>query len=318
MILEQAADWLVQLHGGPASEADRLACQQWQQISQEHARAWERAELIMNKLGGVPPALGMPALSRRPDASRRATVIKLAALMAALPVGWLAWCRLDRSCVEHSTDVGQRRNVRLADGTAVALNTDSAVGVAFDTHTRRLNLQRGEILITTAPDNASAHRAFIVHSQQGTMEALGTRFSVHQQDGLTQLAVYEGAVRIIPRNKDTETLIVRAGEQTTFTDKTISLPTQTDEINVSWRHGMLVADNMRLQDFAAELTRYRHGVMHVTSDMADLRVSGSYPIDDTDQTLAMLVTTYPVDAVTRLGGRWVTFVPRLTKADRTK
>jgi len=28
----------------------------------------------------------------------------------------------------------------------------------------------------------------------------------------------------------------------------------------------------------------------------------------------MLVTTYPIDALTRFGGRWVTFVPRPIKA----
>jgi len=316
LILEQAADWLVQLHSSPASEADRIACKQWQQISQEHALAWQRAELIMNKFDGVPPSLAMPALARRPDANRRATVIKLAALMATVPVGWLVWCKLDMgSCADHCTDVGQRRDVRLADGSALALNTDTAVDVHFDTHTRRLALQQGEILVATATDKVMSHRAFSVTSKQGTMEALGTRFSVRQQDGVTHLAVYEGAVRITPKAKSTMPLIVYAGEQTTFSEHAIKPVSAADELQTSWRHGMLVADNMRLQDFAAELTRYRPGTLRVESDVVDLRVSGSYPIDDTDQTLAMLVTTYPLDAVTRFGGRWVTFVPRLVNLE---
>ncbi|GGC12893.1 sensor [Oxalicibacterium flavum] len=315
-ILEEAADWLVQLHAGAVCNADRAVWERWRERSPEHARAWARAELLLNKLGGVPPSLAMPTLARTPDRLRRTTVIKLAALMAAVPAAWLAWPRLELLVsTDYRTSVGERRDVRLADGTSAFLNTDSAVAVRFDESQRRLVLQQGEVLVTTAPDNHATHRSFIVASQEGRMEALGTRFSVRQEDGHTRLTVFEGAVRITLADSHDER-VIEAGEQTRFTRRAIAEVTPADDIGWAWTQGMLVADNMRLDAFAAELARYRSGLLRTEPSVAGVRISGSYPLDDTDQTLAMLVTTYPVDAVTRFGGRWVTFVPRVAQAPR--
>jgi transmembrane sensor len=73
---------------------------------------------------------------------------------------------------------------------------------------------------------------------------------------------------------------------------------------------MLLADKMRLADFVAELSRYRRGALYCDPAVAGLQVSGAFPIDDTERVLRMLVSTYPVDAVTRLHGYWVTLVAR--------
>ena len=73
---------------------------------------------------------------------------------------------------------------------------------------------------------------------------------------------------------------------------------------------MLVADRMRLTDFAAELSRYRSGIVRVDPTVAHVRVSGAFPLRDTDKALAMLVSTYEVDAITRLRGHWITLVAR--------
>jgi len=79
---------------------------------------------------------------------------------------------------------------------------------------------------------------------------------------------------------------------------------------IAWTQGMLVADKMRLADFATELSRYRSGIVRVDPTVANVRISGAYPVGDTDKALAMLVSTYPVDAMTRLRGRWITLVAR--------
>ena len=72
---------------------------------------------------------------------------------------------------------------------------------------------------------------------------------------------------------------------------------------------MLMADKMRLADFVAELTRYRRGFLRCDPSIADLRISGAFPISDTDRTLNMLVHTYPVLASSHLRGYWVTLSP---------
>lgn len=312
-ILDEAADWLLQLHDGAVKESDRIACERWRQRSPEHARAWARAELLMNKFGGLPQGLAMPALNRSARAERRAAVAKLAALLLAVPVSWSAWHLVEASewTADHHTVTGERRNITLADGTRVALNTATAIDVHFDAKRRTIKLRAGEILVQTAPDTAALHRPFSVNSIEGNMEALGTRFSVRQQDGFTHLAVLEGAVRITPTDgNDASQRILHAGQQASFSSRTVDAIAEADNAVIAWVHGMLMADKMRLQDFAVELERYRKGIVRVDPALANLPISGAFPLADTDRTLVMLVSTYPIEAVTRLRGHWVTFVPR--------
>lgn len=311
-ILDEAADWLLQLHDGAVKESDRIACERWRQRSPEHARAWARAELLMNKLGGLPPGLAMPALRRPANVGRRAAVVKLALLLAAVPASWGAWRFIDEQewTADYRTAVGERRDLRLADGTRLALNTATAIDVHFDEKHRTVALREGEILVETAPDIAAKHRPFSVNSIQGNMEALGTRFSVRQRDALTHIAVLEGAVRITPEDAKAAQQVLQAGQQTTFTKRNVQASIDADDSVIAWMQAMLMADKMPLGDFADELSRYRRGIVRVDPTLANLRISGAFPVGDTDQTLSMLVSTYPIDAATRLGGRWITLVPR--------
>ncbi|MCY1509429.1 Protein FecR [compost metagenome] len=152
-------------------------------------------------------------------------------------------------------------------------------------------------------------------SAGGTLEALGTRFSVCKEaGGATHSAVLEGAVRITPERAAAR--VLPAGQQARFTADGIDDFRPTDASVLAWTQGMLLADGMRLADFCAELSRYRPGLLQCDAAVAELRVSGAFPLADTDGVLRMLVSTYPVDAATRLRGYWVTLVPRAAPEER--
>jgi len=72
---------------------------------------------------------------------------------------------------------------------------------------------------------------------------------------------------------------------------------------------MLMADKMRLADFVNELTRYRRGFVRLDPAIADLRISGAYPISDSQRTLNMLAQTYPILVSGHLNGYWVMLSP---------
>lgn len=304
-VLEQAADWLMQLHAGDASARQRRDCERWRQSSPEHARAWSRAEKLLGKLGSLPPELAMPALDRSRSPARRAAVLKLAALLATVPGAWLLF---DHSGWRHDyrTATGERRDIVLADGSRVHLNTATALDVRFDAGERLLLLRGGEIFVATSPD--AQGRPFVVQSAQGRMQALGTVFSVRQDEGHTRLAVQASRVRVTPL-AGAAPRIVDAGQQVVFTQAAIGQPQMLDTGALAWQRGMLLADDLRLADFAQELARYRPGVIHCDPQVADIRISGAFPIADTDAALVMLVSTYRVLARTRLGGYWVTLAP---------
>jgi len=308
-VLEEAAEWLMRLSEGGLSDHERAEWERWKASSPERDRAWARAQLLQSKLDGLPPALAMSALDRPSHPERRAALGKLALLLAMMPVGWGSWklAHTQQWTADYRTRVGERREWVLADGSRITLNTDSAIDVLFDSQQRLVHLREGEILVQTAQD---ASRPFLVSTGQGRMQALGTRFTVRELNSRTHLAVLEGAVKVmLADNRQVAPLVVNAGQRMDFSAQTFGSLTPTDRNVGAWTQGMLMADKMRLADFVAELTRYRRGFVRYDPTIAELRISGAFPISDTQRTLNMLVQTYPVLVSGHLNGYWVTLSP---------
>ena len=305
-VLEEAAEWLMRLSENDLSANERAEWERWKVSSPERDRAWARAQLLQSKLGGLPPALAMSALDRPSHPERRAALGKLALLLAVMPVGWGGWklAQSQQWTADYRTHVGERRELVLADGSRITLNTDTAIDVRFDSQQRLVQLREGEILVQTAADAA---RPFLVSTRQGHMQALGTRFTVRELGSRTYLAVLEGAVKVVlAENRQGAPLVVNAGQRTDFSAQTFG-GVEVAERNVgAWAQGMLMADKMRLADFVAELARYRRGVVRCDPAIADLLVSGAFPVGDTQRALNMLVGTYPVVVRGHLSGYWVT------------
>lgn len=312
-VLAQAADWLVRLNDSSTNAADRAACERWLASHPEHARAWARAERLMQMLGGVPASLAVPALDRRPVPRRRAALARALSWMAVAPVAWGGWRLAEQQGwrADYRTATGERGRWALADGSRVHLNTDTAIDVRFDGTQRLIVLQRGEIVIDTAPDVPEQHRAFRVQTRHGLLQALGTTFSVRLHDTHTHVAVTAGAVRIAAQHAPAhDHPVVPAGSQARFSARHVDAITAVDVAALSWTQGLLRADNLPLTDFIDELGRYHRGLLRVDPALATLRVSGAFPAFDTAASLDMLAATYPLALATRFQGYWITLVPR--------
>ncbi|KAA6182670.1 FecR domain-containing protein [Pseudomonas veronii] len=311
-VLEEAAEWLMRLSERELTDHERTEWERWKISTPERNRAWSRATLLQSKFGGLPPSLAMSALDRPNSPERRALLGKLALLLAVVPVSWGGWklAQSQQWSAGYRTDVGQRRELTLADGSHLTLNTDTAIDVVFDDRQRLIHLREGEILVQTAVDTPPLPRPFLISTRQGRMQALGTRFTVRESSPRTHLAVLDGAVKVtLADNSQAAPLIVNAGQRTDFSAQTFGSLTQADRYAGSWAQGMLMADRMRLADFVSELARYRRGFIRCDPAIADLRVSGAFPISDTERTLNMLVQTYPVLVTGHLRGYWVTLSP---------
>lgn len=310
--LEEAADWLIRMSEGELSDSERGEWEYWKASTPERGRAWARAQLLQSKLGGLPPSLAMSALDRPSSPERRAALGKLAMILAILPAGWGSWklAESQQWSADYRTAFGQQRELTLADGSKITLNTDTAIDVLFDANQRLIHLREGEILVQTAPDISPLARPFLVSTRQGRMQALGTRFTVRELQPRTHLAVLEGAVKVeLADNRQTTPLIVNAGQRTDFSSHTFGQLSVADRYVGAWSQGMLMADKMRLADFVNELTRYRRGFVRLDPAIADLRISGAYPISDSQRTLNMLAQTYPILVSGHLNGYWVMLSP---------
>lgn len=305
-ILDEAADWMVLLQSGEATSHDRERLAHWRERSPAHKAAWSRAEGVLETFQRVPSRLGRSTLSRLPDPGRRQL---LALLALAVPGAWLAWRHTpwQEWAADLRTATGEQKTVTLADGTRLALNTATAVDMAFTTTERRITLIGGEILITTAPDPLPTARPFIVHTAQGSLRPLGTRFNVRHLDSGTRVAVFEGAVEVRPA--ESEAAVVRSDEQMAFTAHGIQPVQPTDANAALWERGMLLARDMRLGELVVELGRYHRGILRCDPAVASLLVSGAFPVADTRASLALLEQTLPV-RIGQATSYWITVQAR--------
>lgn len=297
-ILAQAAAWLLLMQEGPLTPAQQLELEHWRYRDAEHERAWNRAQRLLTRLGTLPPTLARQTLVR-PDSSRRTVLRSLLVLLGAAPLGWWAWRRSEGG-IEYLTALGERRDVLLADGTQVSLNSDSELSVRFTAEQRLLHLRRGEIYIVTAADPS---RPLRVRTGQGVMQALGTRFSVRQFPQETLLAVYEGAVQVQPEAAGG--VIVQAGSQLRFSRDRFDTLEAARDAQLAWRNGLLVIDEMPLLQWTQELMRYSDQRLVCDPALAELRVSGSFPIDDLPLALAMLAQSHKLRTRSEAGGIFI-------------
>ena len=299
-VLEQAAHWYAVLRDGQACARDRTAWQDWLHADDAHQAAWRYVENIGRNFtplrGQADARLAADALGQatRYRHTRRRILASTALLTGGTLLGYLGWreallpAGLMAFGADHRTGVGEQRQISLADGSQVWLNTASAINVEINDHARTVTLVDGEIFINTAKD---ASRPFFVQTKYGRMQALGTQFTVRSQADRTLLAVYEGAVELrIP----TGVRVLQAGQQVGFSATDIFATETADSAREAWTQGVLIADNIPLRQVVDELRRYRRGHLGVADEVAELKVYGHFPIQDSERVLRMLSSVLPV------------------------
>lgn len=305
-VLAEAAHWYAVFCSGEASEDDHRHWRYWHDMDPRHQQAWQQVERLQSQIKELPARLAKETLDiAERESLRRRTVLKSLMLFAGSASfalsGWRAgsW---GEWVADYRTSVGERRQLVLADGSLLTMNTDSALDIQFTDSQRLLHLHTGEILVETAPD--SSGRPFLIETKAGRIQALGTKFMVRQQDeNKSKVSVLESAVSIQP-GKLTTPLVLEQGRQVVFDTDHIGTPSPVDDLAASWIRGVLIAVDWRLDNLLAELSRYRHGWLGCDPAVAGFRVSGAFQLSDTDAALAALEKSFPV-TLTRRTRYWV-------------
>lgn len=313
-VVDQAIYWFVLQSSGHISAADQRALHAWRESHPDHARAWARLERMGERLhdrSTLAPDVVRGTLARVQSPNRRRM---LGHLLWAAATGTLLWTGRHEIHdlaipADLRTAAGERSSVTLADGTLLRLNTATAVDVRYDRSARRILLRGGEIELVTAPDPAG--RPLWVESRDARLVPVGTRFSVQQQAGDTRLGVREGAVDV-HLSGGGPPIRIAAGGQALFKGSRLTAQAPLDDALHAWTKGILVAANRSLGDLLADLARYRTGYLHCSPEVAELRVTGTWPLDGTDATdavLASLERRLPV-RIQHLTRYWVRVLPR--------
>ena len=307
-VRKEAVAWYARLCSGSAGDAERQAWLRWHAAHPDHQRAWQRIEAMRATLQQAPAGIASPVLRAQlaSGGQARRQVLRSVLLLAGTgTLGYWSWHTAQQHgmvqplLADYSTAIGRQRRVALPDGSLLILNTGSAVDVRFDAQQRRVRLLTGEILVETArhrqgPAAPPDTRPFIVETEQGKVRALGTRFTVRQFDDHAQVAVLDDAVEVRAAQAPARAVIVRAGQQARLMSSTIEAPQQADDNAGLWHTGNLLVNDRSLGEVVAELARYRRGRLVCDATVAQLRISGVFPLADTDRALLLLVQSFPL------------------------
>ncbi len=308
-VLDEAIAWQLRLGGDAASNPLNAELQRWLNESAEHAKAWAQLGGIDRRLGTIDSPSARRVLQFNTSAKRRHAVSRTIlglALLGSLGIGLALQARpLPAWLADASTGAGEQRSLTLDDDSRIQLNSRSALDIRFDERRRVLFLHQGEVLIETAP--GSDPRPFIVETAQGDLRALGTRFIVRREGDATRLIVLRSAVAAHPGDGQTGRTI-GAGEQVLMHRNRFGYSSAAPTAADAWSHGMLVVDDLPLSELLKKLSEYRHGYLGLDPNLEPLRISGSFPLYDTDRALAALPFSLPV-RIERHTDWWVKVVP---------
>ncbi|MBX8468713.1 MULTISPECIES: DUF4880 domain-containing protein [unclassified Pseudomonas] len=294
-VAEQAVHWLLEMQQGQLSPRQQQAWQQWIDAHSEHRRAWEHIQRVNSRLRGLSSPLAHAALNAPKSGSRRQALKLLLILGAGSAVTWgmREHNPLPSLLADYRSPVGQRRKISLGAGGQLQLNTASAADVRGD---GLIRLLEGEMLLT-------ATQSFEVQTAQGVLKTQGARINVRQFADRTQIALFEGRVELNAQGR--APMLLPVARQLSFNTTGVSAAKPLDANSGAWADGMLVAAHMRLGDFLDELGRYRRGQLNCDAKVADLLISGTYPLDDSERILDLLEISLPVK-VKRFTRYWVT------------
>ncbi len=329
-LTETAAEWLVRLRGGDLSEAQTHAFADWLSESIEHANAFAKAERYFNEMVAAEkhlrpadkahvrqehtPSPQVTALPRRTVKPWLALPLALAATwMVAVGLVWPSQTSLwDNLLSDYHTQTGEIRDVALADGSHLLLNTNTAVSVDYQPSQRLINLHHGQVNCTVAKDAA---RPFEVKADNLMLRALGTVFEVYRKTASNiTVTVQEHAVAARIQTASTENnageatpVNIQAGQQLVYQgDGNLPQPTPVNLAQTAaWQHRHLSVKDRPLRELVEELNRYRLGRIYLAGDtLKNLRVSGVFPLDNPDAVLSSVRKVLGLQE-TRLGPWWV-------------
>lgn len=203
----------------------------------------------------------------------------------------------------QSTEVGQRRDLRLSDGSVIVLNTASTVVVNYAGHERSVQLLRGQALFEVAAD---PKRPFVVTAGDRRITAVGTAFDVKVDEAGLRVVMVEGRVKVDPiQGTGLDRFIpllgrkrLGAGEQLVL-DSGHEAKISVADVgrDVSWRQGRLIFRHDTLADAVAEINRYSQTQLVVEDPRAaGLRISGVFSTARPENFVSALSAYYPVEA----------------------
>jgi len=296
----EAAAWWLSLKQSPRWSAARQdALEAWLARSQEHRLAFDRARRVLDMAGllAAEPrvlAVRQRALSMTPERSvpryAIASCLVGALLLGLAVVSWNGLSGLG-AMERHENAHGARSTLRLADGSRVDLNGDSAIDVQITGRRRTVRLLKGEAWFDVAQDK----RPFKVEAGGRTITDIGTSFDVRMIDRAVHVAVSEGRVAVGSSMK-TPTEIGAGQLLVSRPDGDVQVRRLDVAALGDWRYGRVQFSRAPLNEAVVEMNRYSVRPIRIGDpSLNGLEVSGVFFTDGASGFLNALTALYGVE-----------------------
>ena len=235
-----AATWLARWQAGTVDEE---AFDRWRDADPAHALAFARVTAAWEA------ADGSGAIAEPEDQFTRRRMMRGAALGAVLVAAGSGLVATRAYAWERaSTRIGERRQVRLPDGSSAMLNTDSELYWRFSSSRRELWLKRGEVAIElgTGPSASLATQGHAAVLQPG-------RFNARLRDKALDLTVLRGAA------SDEAGAKAGAYQRLSLAGADASVqPVARDAVEnvLAWQNGDIIFVDTPLAEAVSEYNRY--------------------------------------------------------------
>ncbi|BES84032.1 sensor [Pectobacterium araliae] len=305
-IAQQAIEWMVMLRSGEATQTDYDDYQHWRHADILHDRACLRIEKTLGQF--------QPLLQALPNEPIRQALLAPSSRRKVLQygLGMISVCSLSSLLLNQyyplspilsdvKTATAQRQNVSLNDGSMLTLNARTAVDINIqpDAALRQVTLRSGGILANIAHD---AQRPFMISTTMGNIVALQSQVNLRYEDGGVHVGVLDNIAKIT--NQLGQSIQVQAGHGAWFDRSSLYKTAITPEAEVAWVQGRLEVRDRSLASVIHTLRDYSPGVIRLDPTVADLRVSGNFPLDDINYTLDSLAQTMPL-AIVHTTDYWI-------------
>lgn len=180
---------------------------------------------------------------------------------------------------EVATDHGERKVIRLSDGSKIMLNGNSGlVYTVKNNDATAVDLfLRGEAHFSVAKRKAPEDAPFRIRTADGLITVLGTRLVVLARGSKTQVVLEEGSVAINPAQADTS-VVLEPGQLGELNSSRNMIGTRFVDVQryTSWTEGQLYFKNASIDELAQRLQE-TYGIRVVLRDstLRGQKVSGS-------------------------------------------
>lgn len=165
---------------------------------------------------------------------------------------------------DYYTGIGERKKLRLEDGTVIALNSATHIRIYLDvTVNRRVEITDGEVFLDVHQDPA---RPFIIRSGNVTTQVLGTSLNIRAYKNMENISisVLEGKVQVLD---SIHTLgILEKQQKLVFNQLHHSYAIQAFNSDVTaWQNGKLLFKNTSFEEMAL-LMQKNYGIYLKAAD----------------------------------------------------